>query len=458
MRLADLAASNDSSLSELANAVGVRALLLQRIDAGRQGMPRSLAHLIAERLLVDVVDVLAACPLTTTLEGPVLLHPIPPIAGEDTPPARIVPTAPIVVPTPSSEVLYALEYRLAGDADGSSVLQRFAIGPNGSLTLTAETDQDDPGFTGDLYSLLHGAIGVDGNVWIRGNTVTEPITARLNSETLAIASQGPLTGPVTAYAKVAVDPVSGWLWLTTYDGNLYSFDPSDLGAGAATLDLTVDESTQLCGALCFPGDGFLYATTYDADLGTQTLQKIDPTPGASAVVQVGDAFLSSFNEGLQSLEWAPIAGKLYSGYVNSLLEWDMTTLNPVVVGSGPVKLFLGGAYDATTDSIWFTCRDESEEDEPSYLLVRVVRSTGVADFLSDRFNAPVSQFFSPVLTHRRVVFVPTIEPGNDSPDLNSVRAYTMDGDPVLLTTTLVGSGPSDTGQNNPAASLVYLRR
>lgn len=460
MRLADLAAANDSSLSELANAVGVQPLLLQRIDAGRQGMPRSLARLIAERLIVDVTDVLSACPLTTPLEGSVLLHPIPPIAGEPCAPARIVPTGPVVLPTQTGHVLYVFSAYAGSLGDQtSSIVQRFIVGSVGNLTPTTEIDADDQFPDVTAIAVIEGAIGVDRSLWISGtcnNGGIVSLNARVNASDLSTISQGPLTDPVSGaqYTKVLVDPVSGWLWVTISDGFVYRMDPNDMAAGFVALDLTANGQAQLCNALCFPGDGFLYAATYETNTDTQIVQKIDPTPGSASVVQTSATpFASNFGNPLESLMWVEAAGKLYSGYVGGVLAWNMTTLDATFVGDAANKTFNGGTYDAANDEFWFI--EQETSTDPQYLLARVPRSTGVATFESPRFQAEFSFAHSPQIGARRLLYVPITVPGNDSPDFNYVQAWTMDGTPTLSAQTLVGIGQEPTGSNRSTASILF---
>lgn len=95
MRLLDLIAEKGTTAEAAAVAVGVKPLLLYRIDAGLQPMPAFLADVLAAVLGAERWEVAAACPLNTDLTSRVLLNPIPPRLGEPTGTLQVTATLPV---------------------------------------------------------------------------------------------------------------------------------------------------------------------------------------------------------------------------------------------------------------------------------------------------------------------------------------------------------------------------
>lgn len=91
LRLADLIAERGTTVEAAAAALGVRPLLLRRIDAGEQPMPSALSVRAAAVLGVERWRVDAACQLLTDLcVDQVIYNPIPPRLGEPVDGAALV--------------------------------------------------------------------------------------------------------------------------------------------------------------------------------------------------------------------------------------------------------------------------------------------------------------------------------------------------------------------------------
>lgn len=452
-RLLDLAQSSEYTLGNLAAACLVSPELLQRIDQGAQPLPVRLAQTIARVLHVELSSVLAAVAARTELEEPALYNALPPALGDPIPPFRVVPAAPAFIPQPAAptEELFAFLGPSVIVADGSTVVERYSISAGGVLVYQNGLGNSEPnGYPAGLLGCISGVMGTDGKLWVGGDNFSalDPLTFRINRATLALAGLSDLytwTGVgLQTFAKGARDPVTGRVWVTIADGNVYAFDPADVSAGPAVVALTVEDSIQLCGALCFPGDGFLYVITGDVDTGDLRLQKIDPSPGSEAVVAVTASPVADPTSAAHfMLEWVEGESRFYSGAVGGLNKWDRSTLaldTFVDFGLGE-SVIMGGAYDVTADAFWCVNYDFETPTNP----VQLKRDPVSVGFSGSGYDAGFGIPFSPGLSSARVAFFS----GTDAYDtgLQTVFAFSMDGTPALLAKTLVGRGGSGVGSN-----------
>jgi len=451
MRLADLALSKGTTLAAVAARARVQPLFLKRVDEGVQPITPSVVKLVANVLGVDEVIVLAACPLTTKLDGPMHRKAIPPGFGEELPVAKLAPLKPpIVSPTIASKSLFLFLGPLEGGPDNNSVIERYVIDDAGAPTLAVSLLDSSDAYPGGLFGCVAGVLGTQGQLWVGGDDDTEvPLTFSVAPRTLDLNSDVyTWTGfSLQTFAKGSVDPATGRVWVTIADGFLYAFDPLNLLAGPLVFDLTVDAVTMVCGAMLFL-DGFLYALC-ESTSGSSIL-KIDPRPSHEAIVASTASPAADIN-GLSffMLEWVESAGKFYSNTDGGLNTWDPSTLAMVGhVGNSDPVTNMGGAYDASTDSFWMVQLDGVTPFHP----VRLPRATGIPDFVGTGYDAQFSAPHPPALTDARVAFFPGQD--NDTGE-RKLFWYTMDGTPALAGSITVGSGPNPTGRNNVTGGLVY---
>jgi hypothetical protein len=333
---------------------------------------------------------------------------------------------------------------------------RYDVKSGGGIVLARSLLDSEPnGYPGGLLGCINGAIANDGSLWVGGDNLgLDPLTFRVNASTLE------LLGPTYLYtwsgfglhtfAKSAVDPVSGRVWVTIGDGFLYAFTAASVDAGPEVVDLTNAGFEQQCGALVFPGDGYLYVLCYSSENTAVIIQKIDPRPGFVAIVAATpDPVPDPTGVASLMLEWVEGAGLFYSGATGGFNTWDRSTLQlAAYVGDLSSVAYLGGRYDVETDSFWmlaFTFVD--------FYAVRIPRTTGVPDYSGPVFNPQFAAYYEPAISNERVAFYPgtSLDTG-----LRNIFAYSMDGDPTLLYSLPCGTGPNpNDGDNNLIGSLVY---
>lgn len=454
MRLSDLAISAGSTLGAVAQRVGVDRLLMERIDAGEQPMPVDLGGHVALVLGVDPSTVMSSCPLTTRLGGPRLRVPIPPRQEELQPPTRIYPTQAVRTPDVGGGSLYVFGGPESASIVGNSVMHRFRVSRSGSLGLVAQVLDTDPAYDNGLLGTVSGVIGQQGELWFGGdNADLQPITGRVNSGNLTKLNYFTWDLGLHVFAKGALDPATGRVWVTIADGNVYVFSSGSLPSGPDTNVATaLDDSSYNVVSMCFPGDGYLYVGATNNI--QQVVIKIDPRPGSEGIVASTAAPLPDDTaSGPMMLEWVETAGKFYSGTVGGLIAWDRDTLAGTFIGDpDSLVLNLGGAYDPETDSFWTVVYDF---DASPFYPARVSRLTGLVEIAGQPYNAAFSAPYAPGLSSARMAFYPGQQNADDQ---RRVFAYAMDptSSPVSPAYSIpIGTGPNPIGFNILLGAVLY---
>lgn len=331
MSLRELAAAHGRTLDQLAGAVGVDALLFLRVDAGRQGLPRSVAGRVAGVLGVGLGDVLGAAGLVTEVEGPRAEVPLPLDVLRYGDPYIVKTLGRTVEPRPSASASAVVAPQLWMTTSGSlrrydrtsgALIQEVSfIQPNAAPRWIAQVGSrlvmvaSQGVINDDVYSAAY-AYGVD--------TGSGPATMAYEFA----------DGSLVASSAGVYEPAGGYVWVTF--GNFDSLGRMNPATGAVPGFMFLGGYIPTCLVL---HDGFLYVASYlESDSLQGAVVRIDPATNtvtlSTGAMPVGGAI--AFDD--DGLGWVVTSTGLY-------------TLNPstMVVSAQTVT---GGTIDGAWNASW----------------------------------------------------------------------------------------------------------
>lgn len=285
MSLRSLAEANGESLGSVAAALGVRSAFLERVNAGRQALPRLTAARIAVLLGVSATDVIAEVRKVTNqspVASPALLNPLPPIVGDPIGGPVIVPTQPVLDFEPSPQPPNPEPLLYFGHEDGITVVGSVTRTVTGVPLTASGNDRGDGAAAG--IAVDNGVLtGRAGEFVIIGEGTVEQNWFRF-FDPAALAEREPGGRTRTDTAEAANNPGAvafdnaGKLWVGFVNsGGVRRYDPSAPDAGFE-VEVAGQNSIRVNG-------GMFYDSSVDRvyaidDAGFDGIHEIDPSSAA----------------------------------------------------------------------------------------------------------------------------------------------------------------------------------